>query len=99
VQLALDDGRIESARIALGSAGLTPVRARAAEDELTGRAPDDAVVDKAATAAAAAADPVGDQRGSPAFKRRLIAALVQRAVHIALRRAAGETVKNSHEYY
>ena len=67
--------------------------------ELTGQAPTDAVIRKAAAAAVAASDPVNDQRGSPAYKRRLIDTLTRRAVGIALRRAAGETVKNSHEYY
>jgi carbon-monoxide dehydrogenase medium subunit len=99
VQLTLENGLIVSSRIALGSSGLTPIRAVDAEKELTGQdsaAPD---LERAAEAAVAAADPVHDQRGSPAFKRRLIAALTRRATNIALRRANGETVKNSHEYY
>ncbi len=99
VQLALEGGKVRSARVALGSSGLTPIRARDAEQELTGQAPTDAVIRKAAAAAVAASDPVNDQRGSPAYKRRLIDTLTRRAVGIALRRAAGETVKNSHEYY
>jgi CO/xanthine dehydrogenase FAD-binding subunit len=99
VQLTLENGLIVSSRIALGSSGLTPIRAVDAEKVLTGQdsaAPD---LERAAEAAVAAADPVHDQRGSPAFKRRLIAALTRRATNIALRRANGETVKNSHEYY
>jgi len=99
VQLNVADGKVASARIALGSAGLTPIRAQAAEQELTGRTADAAVIEKTAMAAVAAADPFGDQRGSPEFKRRLIDTLTRRAIGIALRRAAGETVKNSHEYY
>jgi CO/xanthine dehydrogenase FAD-binding subunit len=85
--------------VALGSAGLTPIRAVDAEKELTGldsSAPD---LEKVAEAAVAASAPVDDQRGSPAFKRQLIATLTRRATSIALRRANGETVKNSHEYY
>ncbi|HEX2140405.1 MAG TPA: xanthine dehydrogenase family protein subunit M [Woeseiaceae bacterium] len=100
VQLTLaQDGRIGSARVALGSAGLTPIRALDAEQELTGKQPDAAALERAAAAAVAASDPVDDQRGSAAFKRRLVASLTKRAVQIALRRAGGETVKNSHEYY
>jgi CO/xanthine dehydrogenase FAD-binding subunit len=99
VQLSLADGRVARARIALGSAGLTPIRALDAEQELVGHAPDARAIGQAAAAAAAAADPVDDQRGSPAFKRRLAATLTRRAIHIALRRAGGETVSNSHEYY
>lgn len=100
VQLTLaQDGRIGSARVALGSAGLTPIRAQDAEQELSGKQPNEAAINKAAAAAAAASDPVDDQRGSAAYKRRLVESLTKRAVHIALRRAGGETVKNSHEYY
>lgn len=99
VQLTIDDGRIESARVALGSAGLTPIRATDAEKELTGQDAKKLKLDKAAEAAIAAADPVEDQRGSADFKRRLVGVLTRRAAGIALRRANGETVKNSHEYY
>lgn len=99
VQLTLEDGHIGSARVALGSVGLTPIRARDAEQELAGKAPDPGVIEKAAAAAAAATDPYGDQRGSADFKRHLVVALMKRAIGIALRRAGGETVKNSHEYY
>ena len=99
VQLRLEEGRIVSSRVALGSAGLTPIRALTAEKELTGQNAATIDVEKAAEAAASAADPLDDQRGSPAFKRRLVAVLTRRATNIALRRASGETVKNSHEYY
>lgn len=99
VQLTLVDGRIGTARVALGSAGLTPIRAQGAEQELAGQPPDTARIERAAAAAVAASDPIHDQRGSPDFKRRLIDTLTRRAIHIALRRAGGETVKNSHEYY
>ncbi len=99
VQLTLENGCIGSARVALGSVGLTPIRARDAEQELAGKAPNPDVVEKAAAAAVAATDPYGDRRGSPDFKRHLVAALMKRAIGIAVRRAGGETVKNSHEYY
>lgn len=99
VQLTVEDGRIASARVALGSAGLTPIRAVEAEKELVGQDAKRPELEKAAEAAAAASDPIEDQRGSPDFKRRLVAVLARRAANIALRRANGETVKNSHEYY
>jgi carbon-monoxide dehydrogenase medium subunit len=99
VQLTVADGRIASARVALGSAGLTPIRAMDAEKELTGQDSSSPNLENAAEAAVAASDPVHDQRGSPAFKRQLVATLTRRAANIALRRANGETVKNSHEYY
>jgi carbon-monoxide dehydrogenase medium subunit len=99
VQLTVDGGRIASARVALGSAGITPIRAAEAEKELTGQDVKKVKLDKAAEAAIAAADPVEDQRGSAEFKKRLVGVLTRRAAGIALRRANGETVKNSHEYY
>ncbi|MEJ8569774.1 FAD binding domain-containing protein [Elongatibacter sediminis] len=99
VQLVLSGGEVSSARIALGSSAPTPVRAREAESELEGGAITPDRVSRAAEAAVAAADPFPDQRGSAGFKRQLIATLVRRATGIAERRAKGETVKNSHEYY
>ncbi|MCC7256984.1 MAG: xanthine dehydrogenase family protein subunit M [Gammaproteobacteria bacterium] len=99
VQLTLNGDDCTEARIALGSAGLTTIRAKAAEAELRGRTLGAGVIAKAAAAAAAAAEPVADQRGSPAFKRSLIDALVKRGVEVARRRARGETVEVSHEYY
>ncbi len=99
VQMTVSDGQVESARVALGSAGLTPIRAKQAEAELEGQSLDADRIDKAADAAVAAADPVDDQRGSADFKRQLIAHLTKRAVRIAEQRALGEQVNNRHEYY
>ena len=99
VQITVSDGQVESARVALGSAGLTPIRAKQAEAELEGQSLGAEQIAKAADAAVAASDPVDDQRGSADFKRRLVAHLTKRAISIAERRAAGEQVYNSHEYY
>jgi carbon-monoxide dehydrogenase medium subunit len=99
VQLSLTDGQVRSARVAIGSAGPCATRARQAEAELEGRSLGADVVAKAADAAAAAVDPIEDQRGSADFKQRVIAAQTRRAIGIAHRRANGESVKNSHEYY
>jgi carbon-monoxide dehydrogenase medium subunit len=99
VQLRLAGKQVAWARVALGSSGLTPIRAHAAEAELVGQKVAALPLEKCADAAVAAADPVDDQRGSPDFKRQLIAALTRRAGRIAVRRAGGENVKNSHEYY
>ena len=99
VQLSMTDGQVRSARVAIGSAGPCATRARQAEAELEGRSLGADVVAKAADAAAAAVDPIEDQRGSADFKQRVIAAQTRRAIGIAHRRANGESVKNSHEYY
>jgi carbon-monoxide dehydrogenase medium subunit len=99
VQLTLKGDDCEDVRIALGSAALTPIHARKAEAELRGKPLTLAAVSRAAQAAAAESDPVADQRGSPAFKRSLIDALVKRGVEAARRRCRGESVEVSHEYY
>jgi CO/xanthine dehydrogenase FAD-binding subunit len=52
----------------------------------------------AVEAAAAAADPQTDMRGSADYKRTLVGALVKRAIDIAVRRARGEQVEVSHIY-
>jgi carbon-monoxide dehydrogenase medium subunit len=99
VQLKLVDGQVASVRIAMGSSGPTPIRSHAAEAELAGASLSKERVDRAADAAVESAKPFDDQRGPAAFKRQLIATLTRRAIGIAQRRASGETVKNSHEYY
>jgi len=100
VQMTLGDGEtVTDVRIAMGSASLTPIRARDAEDEMRGRALTADLIAKAADAAVAATDPVDDQRGSAEFKKQLFRALVKRAIGIARRRCSGETVENHHEYY
>jgi carbon-monoxide dehydrogenase medium subunit len=99
VQLTLDgkDG-CKDGRIVLGCVGLTAIRAKEAEAELRGKKIDDAAIGRAAEAARAAAEPQGDMRGSADYKRVLVAALVKRAMGIAVRRARGERVEAGHEY-
>ena len=100
VQLSLVDGNVvDSIRVAMGSAGLTPLRSTAAEAELQGRelTPDN--IARAAEAVVATSDPVEDQRGSPEFKKRILATLFHRAVDVAQRRCHGEKVFNQPEYY
>lgn len=99
VQLSLKDGQCADVRIALGSAGLTTIHARAAEAELKGKTLTPASVARAADAAVAECDPVEDQRGSIAFKQSIIKVLVKRGIETARRRSQGETVEVSHEYY
>jgi carbon-monoxide dehydrogenase medium subunit len=65
---------------------------------LRGKRPDDKTIATAAEAARAAADPHPDMRGSADYKRELVAALVKRAIQIALCRARGEQVEGVHLY-
>lgn len=99
VQLTMSGDEVQTARVALGSAGPKPLRIREAEGELAGGPLSEQRVARAADAAAQVSEPYPDQRGSEAFKRSLVAALLRRAAGIAGRRAAGETVRTSHEYY
>lgn len=90
VQLALDgDGKVASAGIGLTNVGLTPIKASAAEDALTGGALDDEAVKKAATLASEAAEPIEDHRGSEEYKRHLVKTLTSRALKKARERAEG----------
>ena len=99
VQLTLaDDDTCLDAGIALGAIGLTPIKATAAEAELRGKQITDKTLEAAAEAAMAAADPQSDKRGSAAYKRALVGALVRRAAEIALRRARGEKMEAGHIY-
>jgi aerobic carbon-monoxide dehydrogenase medium subunit len=88
----------KDAAIVLGCVGLVPVKATAAESALRGRKMDDKVVTAAMEAVRAAVDPQSDMRGSADYKRTLAAALVKRAIEVAVRRAHGEQVEVGHIY-
>jgi len=77
---------------------LTAIHATRAEDELRGKKIDGKAIQRAAEAAREAAEPQSDMRGSADYKRMLVAALVKRALGIAMRRARGERVEAEHEY-
>ncbi|MGH9472769.1 MAG: FAD binding domain-containing protein [Terriglobales bacterium] len=91
-------GRCQEARIVLGCIALRPLRARGAEAILTGQALSESTVAAAATAAADAAEPPADTRGSTEYKRLLIRALVLRSLRAAWARSRGEHAEISHEY-
>ncbi|MCY4645965.1 MAG: xanthine dehydrogenase family protein subunit M [Gammaproteobacteria bacterium] len=90
VQLALaGDGTVASAGIGLTNLGIAPIRATAAEDALTGQAPDDDAIAAAAQAAADATEPIADRRGSVEYKKNMARVLTARAIRKALARAGG----------
>jgi aerobic carbon-monoxide dehydrogenase medium subunit len=84
VHLALSNGSVERAGIALTAVGPTNLRAAAAEDALAGKPLDDSAIEAAAQLAAEAAEPRGDVRGSEEYKRNVVRVFTARA----LRRAA-----------
>lgn len=66
------------ARIGLGGAAPTPIRARSAEAALTGEALTDGAIAAAADAAAREAQPLSDLMGSADYRRRMIRVWVRR---------------------
>ena len=99
VQLTLgDNDTCKDVRIVLGCVGLMAIRAKEAEKTLRGKTLDEKRIESAAEAAREAAEPQDDMRGSADYKRVLIAALVKRAIGVAVRRARGEEVEAGHEY-
>jgi carbon-monoxide dehydrogenase medium subunit len=99
VQLTLEGKDIcKEIRIVLGCVGLMAIRTKNAEGELRGKKVDGKAMQRAAESARDAAEPQSDMRGSAEYKRALIAALVKRALGIAVRRARGERVEAGHEY-
>lgn len=75
-----DAGRCTHARVAIGGAGPVPFRAREAERRLLGGPLDDTAIREAGALAAAAADPIGDLRGSGDYKRAMAAVWTERAL-------------------
>jgi carbon-monoxide dehydrogenase medium subunit len=75
---------IADVRIALGSVGVTPVRATAAEAVLRGQPLKAEAFAEAGEKAKEAVDPVSDFRGSAAYKKDMAAVFVRRALEKAL---------------
>lgn len=79
--------RVESARVALGAVGPTPLMATSAAEVLAGQPANEAAFVKAGEAAEAVATPITDMRGSVAQRNRLVAVLTRRALLGAFKRA------------
>jgi carbon-monoxide dehydrogenase medium subunit len=71
-------------RIALGSVGTTPIRARDAEAVLRGQPVKAEALREAAEKAKQAVDPLSDFRGSAAYKKEMAGVFVRRALEKAL---------------
>ena len=81
------DGAITEARVALGAAAMVPVRARAVEAALSGKASDEKTLRDAAALVADAIDPIADFRGSAEYKREMAVVHVRRALAEAVAKA------------
>jgi carbon-monoxide dehydrogenase medium subunit len=75
---------IADVRIALGSVGVTPIRATAAEALLRGQPLKSEAFAEAGEKAKEAVDPVSDFRGSAGYKKDMAAVFVRRALEKAL---------------
>jgi carbon-monoxide dehydrogenase medium subunit len=82
-----NDGSCKDARIVLGAAAPTPMRARKAEALLVGKKVTDALLKDAGETAAKEADPISDIHASSDYRRELVRVLVRRMGKEALARA------------
>ncbi|MBI2997157.1 MAG: xanthine dehydrogenase family protein subunit M [Deltaproteobacteria bacterium] len=80
-------------RIALGSVGTTPVRAKEAEAVLRGQPVKSEAIREAAEKAKQAVDPISDLRGSAAYKREMAGVFVRRALEKALDSVSGKRAR------
>ena len=80
VTFQLADGVIVAPHVGVGGAETHPRRITAAEELLTGRAPESAVFRAAAEAASAAIDPLTDAQTDAVYRRELVAVVTRRAL-------------------
>jgi carbon-monoxide dehydrogenase medium subunit len=83
VHVAMSNGTVEQAGIALTGVGATNIRAEAAEEALTAQSLDDDAIDEAARLAASAAQPRADVRGTEEYKRNVIRIFTARGLRKA----------------
>jgi carbon-monoxide dehydrogenase medium subunit len=89
ITLSADGSTIEDARIAIGAVAPTPLLVQEAAQAVIGKAPGAEAFQAAGEAAAAAARPITDMRGSIAQRRHLSKVLTIRALEGAYERAKG----------
>jgi carbon-monoxide dehydrogenase medium subunit len=87
VTLRMNGETVAQVAIALTNVGPTPLKARAAEDSLRGKALTDASMAAAAALAMSICDPAPDQRGDAEYKTAMAGEMTQRALRTARSRA------------
>ncbi|MBI5521141.1 MAG: xanthine dehydrogenase family protein subunit M [Desulfarculus sp.] len=88
--LSLDgQGRVVTCHLACASVAPTPLRCLQAEEMLSGQAPSQALLERAAQSAAAAAKPIDDMRASAAYRRQMVEVLSRRVLVACLAMAQG----------
>jgi carbon-monoxide dehydrogenase medium subunit len=83
VHVSFSDGAVGRAGIALTGVGPRNLRARVAEEALSGRTLDDEAIGEAGRLAAEAAEPRDDMRGSADYKRNVVRVFVERGLRKA----------------
>ena len=84
-----EEGLCNAARIVIGAVAPTALSVPAAAEAVIGTRLDAAALAAAAAAASDAARPVDDQRGTIAYRRRVVGVLTRRVIERAARAAAG----------
>ncbi len=74
------DGTCEDAKIALGAVAPTPIRARKAEEILTGKKINEELIEKAAQAASDESRPITDVRGSAEYRKEMLKVITRHAI-------------------
>jgi carbon-monoxide dehydrogenase medium subunit len=82
-------GVVTDARLAFAGAADVPVRATQAEQLLVGERPSAELFEAAAQESSAALDPPADVHGSAAYRKKIAATLVRRALHAATNLSEG----------
>lgn len=80
VAVIMEGNICKKARIALGAVAPTPLRAKKAEEIITGKEITDEVLEEASNCAAAESKPISDIRGSEEYRRNLVRVLTGRAL-------------------
>lgn len=99
LQIAFAGEEVASLRLGLGCVALTPKALPQADALVRGRAIGAQEIEAIAQLAAAAAEPIADNKGSEAYKRSLVQGLVRKAFAIVAARRAGATGETTHFYY
>ncbi|MFC1867832.1 FAD binding domain-containing protein [Thermodesulfobacteriota bacterium] len=76
-----------NARIVLGAVGPTPIRAKRAEEIITGKKIAGDLIRKSARAASEECRPISDVRGSVAYRTEMVELLTEQAINQALEKA------------
>lgn len=90
--IALEDGIVTEARLALGGVADTAIRARAAEEHLLDQTLTTQLIERAAQLATEGLEPNADLHASSEYRLHLVPILARRVLERASRRAAGGIV-------